>query len=108
MDDLCFPLLKAWAESGKVGCYEVIKYEEKAAGFLMVVDGYLEGIYVKPEFRRKGLARKAVLDHIDIIQGLHIINTNETAKDFWFSILELKQKNQNPCDAYFIVKGVKH
>ncbi len=106
MDDLCFPALKEMSEASDG--MKIIHCDGKVAGFLMIIDGYVEGIYVKPDFRRKGLARQAVLDAADSIRTLHIINTNEEAKAFWFSVLDLEPMECNRVDTLYSVEGVKN
>lgn len=106
MDGLCYPVLKEWSE--ETGGMKIIRCDGKIAGFLMIIDGYVEGIYIKPDFRRKGLARQAVLDAADSIRTFHIINTNEEAKAFWFSVLNLEPMEWNRVDTLYSVEGVKN
>ena len=99
-DTLSFPMLREWGE------YRQIKCDGEVVGFLMVIEGYVEGIYVKPEYRRKGLARKAVLEFMDdggYIDTLHIIKTNETAQKFWESIFHLVTISDCPVDTLYRV-----
>ena len=107
-DELSFPLLCQW--SGSQGDYKEIKFDGQIVGFLMVIEGYVEGIYVKPEFRRKGLAKKAVVDFMNqggFLNRLHIIKTNKVARKFWFSILELKKIDECPVDELYQVEAIK-
>lgn len=90
--------------------YRVITHEGKTVGFLMLINGYVEGIYVMPEYRRRGLARKAVIDYIGeggVIELLHIANGNEVAQAFWESLFLLKRINENPVDALYEVVGIR-
>ena len=108
IDDYAFPLLKKWAKS--TGCYRLIECDGKAVGFFMVIDKYIEGIYVAPKYRKRGLAKKAVLDYINegnIIERLHIVNTNMTAYHFWHSIFDLEIASKNLCDTLYYVVKVK-
>lgn len=111
IDELVFPKTKKWAE--RDGVFKVIEADGKAVGFLAVIGGYIEGIYVHPDYRRRGLARKAVLDYIDAggeIGSLHIVKGNKPAEKFWRSIFILEKDElapTNPVDTFYIVKGVK-
>lgn len=85
-------------------------YEGEVVGFLMVIDKYIEGIYVEPEYRRKGLARKAILDYIkegNDVEKLHIVKSNKVADRFWNSIFELHEIDRNRCDFLYCVGKVK-
>lgn len=77
-------------------------------GFIIVIDGYVDGIYVIPEHRRKGIAKKAVMDYLKsggVITRLHIIRTNTPALNFWKSIFVLEPENDCPVDVlYRVVK----
>lgn len=107
MDTYCFPLLKEWAGDDFVE----IKDGDDVVGFLMIIDKYyVEGIYVKPECRRKGIARKAVIDYVKNggkITRLHIIKSNKPALKFWKSIFKLKKLDECPSDILYEVKGLK-
>jgi predicted acetyltransferase len=108
IDSYCFPLLQKWAK--QTGCYRYIMYEGEVVGFLMVIDKYIEGIYVEPEYRRKGLARQAILDYIkdgNNVEKLHIVRSNNTAYKFWNSIFELHEINSNICDVLYYIARVK-
>ena len=71
---------------------------------------YIDCVYVKPEYRRRGLARNAVLKFVEgnLEYGirLRIIKNNYGAYDFWNSIFELKdlQAHSNVEDFYEIIK----
>ena len=112
MDCYCFPLIKEWAtkQEGCITLYDenVDKSKRKPVGFLIVIDGYVDGIYVMPEHRRKGIAKKAVMDYLKsggVITRLHIIRTNTPALNFWKSIFVLEPENDCPVDVlYNVVK----
>ena len=81
----------------------------KTVGIIGGFIDYIDCVYIMPEYRRKGLAKKAVLDFVkgNLHYGirLHIIKNNETAKKFWNSIFELKEIGGNEVDTlYEIVK----
>ena len=112
MDCYCFPLIKEWAtkQEGFITLYDENdnKSKRKPVGFLIVIDGYVDGIYVMPEHRRKGIAKKAVMDYLKsggVITRLHIIRTNTPALNFWKSIFVLEPENDCPVDVlYNVVK----
>lgn len=113
VDCYCFPLIKEWAtkQKGFITLYDNNDNERvgrKPVGFLIVIDGYVDGIYVMPEHRRKGIAKKAVMDYLKsggVITRLHIIRTNTPALNFWKSIFVLEPENECPVDVlYNVVK----
>ena len=112
MDCYCFPLIKEWAtkQEGFITLYDENddKSKRKPVGFLIVIDGYVDGSYVMPEHRRKGIAKKAVMDYLKnggVITRLHIIRTNTPALNFWKSIFVLEPENDCPVDVlYNVVK----
>lgn len=110
MDCYCFPLIKEWAtkQEGFITLYDENddKSKRKPVGFLIVIDGYVDGIYVMPEHRRKGIAKKAVMDYLKsggVITLLHIIRTNTPALNFWKSIFVLEPENDCPVDVLYRV-----
>ena len=108
IDSYSFPSLKEWAKS--TGCYRLIKCDGKVVGFLMVIEKYIEGIYVSPKYRGRGLAKKAVLDYIkdgNNVEHLHIVNSNMTAYWFWHGIFDLRAIKKNNVDTLYYIVGVK-
>lgn len=104
IDELSFPLLLQWSMNNNE--FREIKYNNEVVGFLMVIEGYVDGIYVKPNFRRKGLAKKAVLDYLKeggTINTLHIVKTNKNAEEFWRSLFVLKKLDECPVDTLYQV-----
>lgn len=102
IDDYMYPLMEKWARP--------IWYENDIVGFLMVIDGYIEGLYVRKDLRRKGLGRQAVEDYIrdnGLPWRLHIINTNKVAKRFWNSLFVLKKIEVNDIDTLYEVMRVR-
>lgn len=100
IDVLAFPLIK------KNFDYIKIYHLGKQVGFLIVYDGYVESIYVKPEFRRLGLAKKAVLNYINQgkpITRLHILDSNRIAYKFWSSIFNLCSLDFSSVDTLYSV-----
>ena len=110
LDTMSFPALKQMArneEDSKQGTYTVIMDGEfNPVGFLLVIDGYVEGIYVKPEHRRKGYARNAVIGYIlnrGLLNTFHVINKNRTAKKFWFSLFKCHVVESTEVDTLYQV-----
>ncbi len=116
MDNYCFPLIKEWAtkQKGFITLYDDNddKDKRKPVGFLIVIDDYVDGIYVIPEHRRKGIAKKAVMDYLKrggVITRLHIIRTNTPALNFWKSIFVLEPENDCPVDVlYRVIRRKEH
>lgn len=73
--------------------YMTIECDGFEVGFLLVNKGHVIGIYVKPDYRRRGLARKAVLEYLTnggTINRLEILDCNIIAHYFWKSLFDLK------------------
>lgn len=87
-----------------------IKYNGETVGFLLVEDGYIVGIWVQKEFRRRGLGRKAVLDYIEeegMPCSLHTVNSNTVAQKFWRSLFHLSAREINDVDTLWQIDGTK-
>ena len=80
-------------------------------GFLCVEDDYIDGLYILPEHRRKGLGKKAVYEwireHRQLPGRLHIIKGNKPALMFWTSIFELQAIDENPTCVLYTIKRLK-
>lgn len=106
LDTLCFHTIQKEAGAG----YKRIMCGEELAGFLIVINGYVDAIYVKPEYRRQGLGRDAIVSflisggHID---SLHILNNNKQAKAFWESLFELKVVSKTAVETLYQVTQPK-
>lgn len=106
IDTLAFPAI---FESGKEhGAASVIYENGKPVGFMLVEFGCIEAMYIKPEYRRKGIAEAAVRDYIKrggVIGHLVIVHATEPAKRFWNKIFELQAvKNDNVETAYAVIR----
>lgn len=93
-------------------CDEVIKIinDNQEVGLLCVKDKYIQGLYILPEHRRKGYGKKAILDYIKkygMLKDLTILNTNETAKNFWNNLFELEVIKKNSIDTYYKIIKLK-
>lgn len=106
LDELCVPLV-----IDDLKRIEPIMTDGKVVGMVGGYTDYVDCVYVKPEYRRKGLARKAVLKFVEgnLNYGikLHIINNNKVAYDFWSSIFELKEIVRNSVDTLFEIVKVR-
>lgn len=108
IDTMSFHRLASWAT--ETGTYRQIEYGTSTIGFIMIIDGYVEGIYVEPQWRRGHRAKRAVLDCIKDgikIDKLHIVKGNQAAQAFWNSIFDLEIIDENIVDRLYEVKGLK-
>ena len=106
IDTLCFHGIQKEAGTG----YHRIWCGGELAGFLMVINGYVDAIYVKPEYRRQGCGRAAVVNFLisgGHIKSLHILNNNKPAKAFWESLFDLKVENMTEIDTLYRVSWPK-
>ena len=106
LDCICFENLKRMSGNGFIE----IKHQNNIVGFLMIIDDYIDAIYVLPEYRRLGLAKKAVLDAWNNgvrMKTLHIVNGNTIAESFWNSIFNLSLQHANLADSLYYIKGLK-
>ena len=89
--------------------------DDKTVGILCYIpqDGfiYIDALYVIPEYRNKGVGKNAVLSWYEDFKGdevrLHIVHKNEIALNFWNSIFDLEEIENNFLDSLYKVKGVK-
>lgn len=93
-------------------CTEIISIKEnnQEIGLLLLKDKYIQSFYIKPEYRRKGYGRKAILNYVKeygILKDLTILNTNYVALDFWYSIFVLKPIKVNSIDTYYEIVSLK-
>lgn len=84
--------------------YMAIDCDGFDVGFLLVNNGYVIGIYIKPEYRRRGLARKAVLEYLangGTINRLEILDCNTIAHNFWESLFDLNPEQYSATSTIF-------
>ena len=108
IDELCGGKIIELAKAD--GGFREIRSGNELVGFLIAINGYIEGLYIKPEYRRQGLGKKAVLDFIrqgGRAERLHIVNNNKIARKFWFSIFELRKIESTPIDTFYEIVRVK-
>ena len=100
LDDMCVPLI---IDDLKIK--EPIFADGKFVGMIAGGVDYIDCVYVEPEYRRQGLAKKAVLKYCEgnYHYGirLHIINNNLPALSFWSKIFKLEKIGENPVDSLY-------
>lgn len=105
LDEICIP------EIVKINSPKLIKENGEVAGLLCASPDYIDCIYILPEFRRKGIAKKAVLEHYEKYKDydirLHIIHKNKPALKFWAGIFKLELIGENDIDGMYRIEGVK-
>ena len=104
VDKICVPeILKCvWRKP--------IMLEGKTVGLLCYTDNYIDCLYIKPEYRRRGLASGTILEWYKRQKGkeirLHIIKKNKVALKFWTSLFELEPIEENEIDTLYRIKRV--
>lgn len=105
IDSYVLPIL---IENGAI--FKRIEVRKQLVGYLMVIDGYIDGLFVSPGYRREGLGKKAVMEYIQdygLPKSLHIVNTNKVAKKFWHSIFKMRMLEKNEIDTLWEIEGLK-
>ena len=105
IDDYAFPLV---ATKGDVVVKEV-RDGEDVVGFLLVDDGYVDCLYVRERYRRKGLAGKAVREYVfehGLPQTIHIVNSNHVAQKFWKTVFKMDVISRNEVDTFYAIRGL--
>ena len=107
LDQLCIPKILA---SPNINVQDIV-YKNKVVGIFCVYPNYIDCVYILPEYRRKGLAKKTILEwfskHRNQSIRLHIINNNEVAKVFWHQLFDLRVIDFNPIDALYEIVNIK-
>ena len=109
LDKICVP------EILKCETTKYIMCDGRKVGILCTRDDewgkYIDCVYIIPEYRRKGLAKSAVMEWYRKHRGknvrLHIINQNKGAYKFWTSLFDLEELEWNFVDALYRIKGVR-
>lgn len=108
IDDLCIP--KILTEFGYT-VKDILTDDGKVAGIFVAAPDYIDCVYVKPEFRRKGLAKKTVLEFYRQYKYfrpcLHIIKGNKTALAFYNSLFVLRKVGENAMDTLYKILDEK-
>ena len=90
---------------------EQITLDGEVVGIIGGYSDYIDCLFVKPEYRRRGLAKEAVLKFIDgnIEEGIrfYLLNDDAEAFAFWNSFCELKIIRQNPIVTLYEIVKVK-
>lgn len=108
LDKLCVPVIL-----DNLCFVECIVCDGKTVGIVGGDRGYIDVVYVLPEYRRKGLAKRAVLEWYNRYKApyentrLHIINNNIPALQFWNSIFDLWEIGHNEIDTLYEILNVK-
>lgn len=108
LDALCVPLILKSEETYPIKC------DGKTVGILCTDNQYIDCIYILPEYRKRGLARREVLKWYEAHKDnalrrprLHIINNNEPAKKFWSILFELDTIAISRIDTLYEIQGLK-
>ena len=106
LDEMCVPLIL-----NELEIVQPIFFEDKLVGVVAGNKDYIDCVYVQPEYRRKRLAKEAVLKFVegDLSKGirLHIINNNHIAYEFWHRIFKLRRIEFNAVDTLYEIIGIK-
>lgn len=106
LDEMCVPLI-----INELEIVQPIFFEDKLVGVVAGNFDYIDCLYVQPEYRRKGLATKAVLKYVEGNLGkgirLHIINNNSAAYKFWNKIFRLRKIESNAVDTLYEIIRIK-
>ena len=107
LDKMCVPVILE-----NLDCIVNIRCDGKLVGIVGGNAGYIDVVYILPEYRRQGLAKKAVLEWYNRYKSpyettkLHIINNNVLALKFWKSIFKLRAIESNEIDTLYEILKV--
>lgn len=90
---------------------KLITHEEEVVGIIVGYSDYIDNIFIKPEHRRKGIAKEAVLAYVEgnLDKGIkfHMLNSNEEGLAFFNSLFELKVIHIGAIDTLYEIVKVK-
>jgi len=89
---------------------EQITLNGEVVGVIGGYSNYINCLFVKPEHRRKGLAREAVLKFVEgnLDKGIkiHILNNNAEGIAFFNSVFELNIVYKSEIDTLYEILGI--
>ncbi|MBO5909354.1 MAG: GNAT family N-acetyltransferase [Clostridia bacterium] len=92
-------------------CVEYIVCDGAIVGMVGGNPDYIDIAYILPEYRRKGLTKRAVMEWYKRYSNgstrLHIINKNTVAYKFWHKLFELERIGSNPIDTLYQITKAK-
>lgn len=107
LDRMCVPVILDELNFQKFD----IECDGEVAGIFVASPDYIDCLYVKPQYRRRGLGAKIVTDWVRKYGNygirLHIINNNEPAKAFWNSLFVLREIGSNEVDTLYEIVRIK-
>lgn len=90
---------------------DILTEDGAVAGMMVTAPDYIDAVYIKPEYRGKGYATKAVrefyLNNKQYKPRLHIIKNNTAAMNFWKSRFVLRELGENETDILYEIIGEK-
>lgn len=115
IDGCVFPLAEKEACNNSDCTMRLIDYKIESgrtihAGFLYVRGGYVDSLYIKPKYRRLGIATKAVRDYLaegGVIKTLDIIKSNDAALSFWKSMFYIHPIKGDDVETTYEVERMK-
>lgn len=89
-----------------------LTYNGKAVGIFCVYRNLIDCLYVLPEYRRKGIAERAVRRWAEgekkyYGKVVYIVHANKSAYKFWNKIFELKEIQRDKVEAVYRIEGYK-
>lgn len=85
--------------------------EGQTYALLIVEDGYIDCLWVSPEYRGKGIGYELVMEYIEeyeMPKTLRILNNNPNAQRFWNEIFDIREISSNPYDTLYLIIGIKN
>lgn len=92
-------------------CPQVMKIidGDTEVGIMCVNNGYVDCLYILPEYRRKGYGKNAVLTYIrqfGMLTDLHVLKFNPVGQSFWDDIFELEPAGDTYLSNYYKIKAL--